>query len=271
MTTSAQEVAMDAARAAAAILQQGLERDISISEKEESRSSIVTWADLRAQEEIVRVVSAAFPDHAIVGEEGLAGEEGGDFVWYVDPLDGTTNYSHHLPLYCVSLALCDSEGVALGLVLDPWRDDLFLATRGEAATHNGRKMSVATTRELRGSLLSTQVQSDDPAFWERYLERARAFLSVGRAVRSLGSPALAMAYVARGWLDCFCEEAMSPWDTLAGTLLVECAGGRVTDFEGSDRPADRHCDVLASNGGLHDELVALLATPASPRKGRENT
>lgn len=252
------QVAVEAARKAGGLLRAGIEQELLVDEKDGSRSSIVTQVDVRAQEEIVRVIASAFPDHAIVGEEGSAGEAGADYVWYVDPIDGTTNYSHGLPQFCVSIALCEPGGVSVGVVYDPWHEDLFVATRDGHATHNRQPMTVAGTAELRGSLLSTQVQSDDPVVWERYLERVRRFLGVGRAVRSLGSPALAMAYVARGWLDCFCEEEMSPWDTLAGSLLVERAGGRVSDFEGTPRPTDRHSDVLATNGLLHDQLVALL-------------
>ena len=259
-------VAAQAARVGGAVLRSALGRDLETAEKDGSRSSIVTWADLRAQEEIVRVISTAFPDHAIVGEEGNAGAAASEHVWYVDPVDGTTNYSHGLPQYCVSIALRDPEGIAVGVVYDPWRDDLFAATRDGVATHNGRTLRVAATAELRESLLSTQVQSDDPAVWERYLRRVRGFLGVGRAVRSLGSPALAMAYVARGWLDCFCEENMSPWDTLAGALLVERAGGRVTTFAGEPRPLDAPADVLASNGRLHAALVSLLTPVTLPEK-----
>lgn len=265
------DLAIRAARAGGAILREGLDRELDVAEKDDQRSSIVTWADLRSQEEIVRIISEARPGHAIVGEEGSGGADESDHTWYVDPVDGTTNYSHGLPCYCVSIALCDAAGVAAGVVFDPWHDDLFAAARDGAATHNGTPMAVAPTATLRSSLLSTQVQSDDPAVWERYLDRVRRFLGAGRAVRSLGSPALAMAYVARGWLDCFCEEHMSPWDTLAGALLVERAGGRVTDFAGHARPVAAHADVLATNRLLHDELVALLLEPsAAPTAGGES-
>jgi myo-inositol-1(or 4)-monophosphatase len=252
------DVAVQAARAGGSVLRQGLERDLTVEEKEQSRSSIVTWADLRSQEEIARVIGAAFPDHAVRGEEGDAGAPDGEHVWYVDPVDGTTNYSHGFPCYCVSVAVVTADRIAAGVVYDPFREDLFAAECDGPATHNDVPMRVAPTAELRASLLSTQVQSDDPEGWARYLSRARAFLEVGRAVRSIGSPALAMAYVARGWLDCFCEEAMAPWDTLAATLLVERAGGQVTAFDGSDRPLATASDVLASNGLLHEQLIAVL-------------
>lgn len=260
------DVALEAATAASAVLAQGLERQLDVREKGADRSSIVTWADLRSQEAIVGVIERAFPDHVIRGEEGNAGAGAGAVSWYVDPVDGTTNYSHGLPYYCVSIAAADTDGIAAGVILDPVRNDIFVATRDGDATHNGERMQVSATAELRSALMSTQVQSDDPEMWERYLDRARALLGVGRAVRSLGSPALAMAYVARGWLDCFCEESMAPWDTLAGTLLVERAGGVVTDFEGSGRPVDGTTDVLASNRLLHDDFASLLSPGTAPKE-----
>lgn len=261
MKSGLREVAVRAARAGGAVLREGLARDLEVTEKDNSRSSIVTWADLRSQRVIAEVIGRAFPDHTIRGEEGDAGRASAEHVWYVDPVDGTTNYSHGFPCYCVSVAVVDGQGIAAGVTYDPLREDLFAASRDGEATHNEAPIKVAATAELHASLLSTQVQSDDPRMWERYLDRVRAFLGVGRAVRSIGSPALAMAYVARGWLDCFCEEAMAPWDTLAGTLLVERAGGCVTTFEGELRPLDRSADVLASNGRLHAELLSLLTKP----------
>lgn len=252
------DVAVEAARAAGAVLLEGRERELEIHEKDGSRTSIVTWADLRSQEEVVRVLRAAYPEHAVVGEEGPAGDPGATHVWFVDPLDGTTNYAHGFPFYCVSVALRDPGGIALGVVYDPFHEDLFVATRGGGATHNGRPLAVSRIRDLRGSLLATHVQSDDPSVLDRYARRARRFVGVARDHRATGAPALVLAYVACGRLDGFCEEQMSPWDTLAGTLLVEEAGGRVTTFDGASRPLDGHSDILASNGPLHDRLLELL-------------
>jgi myo-inositol-1(or 4)-monophosphatase len=252
------EVAIRAARTGGALLLEGRERDLEIVEKDDSRTSIVTWADLRSQEAITEVILDSYPAHAIVGEEGTAGEHGASEVWYVDPIDGTTNYSHGFPCFCVSIAFRDPMGIQVGVVYNPHSGDLFAAERGAGATHNGIPMTVSAVDDLRGSLLSTQVQSDDPAVVERFAERARRFASVARAVRSIGSPALALAFVARGWLDAFCEPYLSPWDTQAGALLVAEAGGSVTTFAGQARSIDRHSDLLATNGLLHDRLLTLL-------------
>jgi myo-inositol-1(or 4)-monophosphatase len=231
---------------------------LDIAEKDGSRTSIVTWADLRSQEEITRVLLGRHPEHAVVGEEGTAGDPGAAHVWYVDPVDGTTNYSRGFPCYCLCLALRDPDGIALGLVFDPLHDDLFAATRDGPATHNGEPMRVSPTADVRQSVLSTQVQSDDGEEVDRYAQRSGRFAGTGRALRNIGSPALALAYVARGWLDAFCEPRMSPWDTHPGALLVERAGGRVTTFDGAPRPLDRAASIVASNGLLHEAVLALL-------------
>jgi myo-inositol-1(or 4)-monophosphatase len=228
-------------------------------EKDSSRTSIVTTTDLRSQEAIVRVIRRSCPDDLIIGEEGEDGESHALSRWYVDPLDGTTNYAHRLPFYCTSIAYCDAGGIGIGVVHDPLRNDMFVAVRGGGATRNGERIAVSAHRHLRNSLLSTQVQSDDPAVLDRHAARLRSFLNAARAVRSLGAPALALAYVSCGWLDAFCEDNMSPWDTLAGALLIEEAGGRSTTFGGTPRPFDQRADILATNGHLHEQLIHILS------------
>jgi myo-inositol-1(or 4)-monophosphatase len=253
------DVAIEAAVAGGTVLRGGYDHDLDIREKEASRTSIVTSADLRSQEQIVHIIRRFCPADLIIGEEGNDGDSRQLSRWYVDPLDGTTNYSHRLPFCCVSIAFCDSDGVSLGVVHDPFRNDMFVAVRGGGATHNGQSISVSKTRELRASLLSTQVQSDDATVLDRYAARLRHFLGVARAVRSLGAPALALAYVSCGRFDAFCEDNMSPWDTLAGALLIEEAGGRVTTFGGEPRPLHGRSDILATNGPLHQQLVETIS------------
>jgi myo-inositol-1(or 4)-monophosphatase len=264
VTDVAREVAIGAVRAGGEVVRAGLGRaDLGIVEKDASRTSIVTWADLASQEAIVDVIHSSFPDEPIVGEEGSVGGDPVGAVWYVDPLDGTTNYAHGFPFYCVSVARCDAQGVTVAVVYDPFREDLFVATRGGGAFHNDQPMTVSKIADVRASLLSTQVQADDPAALDRYAPRARQFVAAARAHRAVGAPGLALAYVARGWLDAFCEPDMRPWDTAAGTLLVEEAGGRVTTFDGEPRPLAETADILATNGLLHEQLTELLAAERS--------
>jgi len=256
--TRALKVAIAAAKAGGEVLKRGRTRELEIKEKDESRTSIVTSVDLQSQQEIVNVIRKAFPGHAIVGEEGTTGDSQAECIWFVDPLDGTTNYSHGLPFYCVSVALCDQHGICAGVIYDPYREDLFLASRGGGAKLNGRGVVVSSTRSLRTSILATQVQSDNPIMLDRYASRSRRFVASARAHRAIGSPALSLAYVAAGWLDAYCEPDMSPWDTLAGTLLVREAGGRVTTFVGEELPVRKPASILASNGLLHADLLQLL-------------
>ena len=253
------DVAMEAAKAAGAVIRDGGAQPINVQEKDSSRTSIVTATDLHSQQEIIKVIRGACPNDLIVGEEGSEGDGAASSRWYVDPLDGTTNYAHGLPFYCVSIAYCDADGIGIGVVYDPLRQEMFVARRRHGATLNGRPIAISARNELRTSVLATQIQTDDLPRLDRYTSRLRRFLGVARAVRSFGAPALALAYVASGRLDVFFEDLMSPWDTLAGTLLVEEAGGRVTDFAGAPRPHDGKTDILASNGHLHGDIVSRLS------------
>jgi myo-inositol-1(or 4)-monophosphatase len=254
------DVAIEAVKLAGAVIQSCNGAELNIQEKDSSRTSIVTAADLRSQQEVIRTIRQAFPHDLIVGEEGRDGKSTSPSRWYVDPVDGTTNYAHRLPFYCVSIAYCDADGVATGVIYDPVRNEMFTAIRDGGATLNGCPMMVSANTQLRSSLVSTQVQSDDALVLDRYTGRLRTFLRVVRAVRSLGAPALALAYVACGRLDAFFEADMSPWDTLAGTLLVEEAGGLVTTFAGVHRPTDHRADILATNGPLHGDILARLTS-----------
>jgi myo-inositol-1(or 4)-monophosphatase len=256
------EVAVEAAKIAGAAIQSSNGADLNILEKDSSRTSIVTAADLRSQREIIRTIRQAFPHDLIVGEEGSDGNNMSPSRWYVDPLDGTSNYAHGLPFYCVSIVYCDADGIAAGVIYDPVRNEMFTAVRDGGATLNGRPITVSANAQLRSSLVSTQVQSDDAKVLDRHTRRLRTFLGVARAVRSLGAPALALAYVACGRLDAFFEDDMSPWDTLAGALMVEEAGGLVTTFAGQQRPIDERDDILATNGRLHDDMLMQLTSPA---------
>jgi myo-inositol-1(or 4)-monophosphatase len=258
MTTTLQ-IAIAAAEAAGEVLRRGSRQELAFHAKDGSRTSLVTSVDLHSQEEIVRVIQKERPGDGIIGEEGTVGDPEAESVWFVDPLDGTTNYMQGLPFYCVSIAHCDARGIAHGVVYDPFHDDLFIAERGLGAKQNGSPLRTSGTALLRDSVLSTQVQSDETATLDQFARRARRFVGAARALRVIGAPALALAYVARGWLDAYCETNMSPWDTLAGTLLVQEAGGRVTTFKGNARPVRPHSSIIASNGTLHNELLKILA------------
>ena len=226
---------------------------------------IVTVAD-RTVEKLVRGrLAEAFPEHGVYGEEGTRDRMEGPFRWYVDPLDGTTNFSHGFPQFCVSLGLeqrpadlkSGQDGTLVaGVIYDPMRDELFTAERGHGAWLNGKPMHVSRTPDLAESLLATGFPSrkrhDSPNihFYHEFTLRSHG-------VRRAGSAALDLAYVAAGRLEAFWEFNLNPWDTAAGILLVEEAGGKVTDFAGAHFQLNSN-EILSSNGLIQDELIGLF-------------
>lgn len=226
---------------------------------------LVTVADRTSETLIKGRLGEAFPEHGIYGEEGTRERMGGEFRWYVDPLDGTTNFAHGFPQFCVSLGLeqrpdglkADEDGTLVAAVIyDPMRDELFTAERGQGAWLNGRKIRVSRTAELSEALVATGFPSrkrhlsPNIHFYQEFTLRSHG-------VRRAGSAALDLAYVACGRLDAFWEFNLNPWDTAAGILLVDEAGGRVTDFSGGAFKMDSK-ENLASNGLIHDELVGFF-------------
>lgn len=226
---------------------------------------LVTVAD-RTVEKLIRTrLGEAFPDHGIYGEEGTRDRMDGEFRWYVDPLDGTTNFAHGFPHFCVSMGLeqrspgmlPDQDGTLVAAVIyDPMRDELFTAERGQGARLNGRTMHVSKIPELAEALLSTgfpsrkRHASPNIHFYQEFTLRSHG-------VRRAGSAALDLAYVACGRLEAFWEFNLNPWDTAAGILLVEESGGKVTGFAGEPFKLDSR-ETLASNGLIHAELVTLF-------------
>ena len=226
---------------------------------------LVTVADRTVEKLIRGRLAEAFPDHGVYGEEGTRERMDGEFRWYVDPLDGTTNFAHGFPQFCVSLGLeqrrpglaSDEDGtIVAGVIYDPMRDELYTAERGKGAWLNGKAIHVSRTPVLAESLISTGFPSrkrhDSPNihFYHEFTLRSHG-------VRRAGSAALDLAFVAAGRLEAFWEFNLNPWDTAAGVLLVEEAGGMLTDFAGGAFQLDSRA-VLASNGLIHGELVELF-------------
>jgi myo-inositol-1(or 4)-monophosphatase len=226
---------------------------------------IVTVADRTAEKLIKERLGEVFPGHGIYGEEGTRERLDGEYRWYIDPLDGTTNFAHGLPQFCVSMGLerrppglvAGQDGTLVAAVIyDPMRDELFTAERGKGAQLNGKRMHVSHTPELAEALLATGFPSrkrhDSPNvhFYHEFTLRSHG-------LRRAGSAALDLASVASGRMDAFWEFNLNPWDTAAGILLVEEAGGHVTDFSGGAFKLDSR-EVLASNGLIHEELVGLF-------------
>lgn len=226
---------------------------------------LVTVAD-RAAEKLIRDrLAEVFPEHGIYGEEGTRDRLESEYRWYVDPLDGTTNFAHGFPQFCVSLGLerrlpglrADEDGtLEAGVIYDPLRDELFTAERGQGALLNGKALRVSRTGELAEALVSTgfpsrkRHASPNIHFYHEFTLRSHG-------VRRAGSAALDLAYVAAGRLDAFWEFNLNPWDTAAGILIVHEAGGRVTDFAGGPVKL-ASAEVLASNGRIHAELIGFF-------------
>jgi myo-inositol-1(or 4)-monophosphatase len=279
-------VAAEIAREAGTLLREFYERGVKTEYKGDV--DLVTEAD-RASEALIRQrLAEHFPEHGVYGEEGTRVRMSGEYRWYVDPLDGTTNFAHGFPVFCVVLGLerrvpglaekADGEMVC-GVIYDPLRDELFVSERGKGAWLNGRRIAVSKTKTLQESLIATgfpshkRHRSPNVHFYQEFTLRSHG-------VRRAGSAALDMAYVACGRLDGYWEFKLNPWDTSAGYLLIEEAGGTVTHFDGSRFTLDSR-EVLATNGLIFVEMKELFAemfagrnlepipTPAEFRARRE--
>ncbi|OXS56855.1 inositol monophosphatase [Cohnella sp. CIP 111063] len=235
-----------------------------------SAQDLVTEVDKGAERMIRNLVATHFPDHSFLGEEGvepgpkasakaLEAVSDAEYLWIVDPVDGTTNYVHGFPFYSISIALAHRGEVIVGVVYDPSRDELFVAERGKGAYVHGRKMSVSQEETLSQSLVATGFPADPHAALPANLADIQAIAPKVRNLRVAGSAALHLAYVAAGRLSGFWEHNLSAWDVAAGSLLVQEAGGRMSDFGGEPyQLAVRN--VLASNGRIHDELSRELTS-----------
>lgn len=253
--------AIDAARAAGRIIRDGMTLPLEVRYKGEI--NLVTQIDVAAERAIVERLRAHGPDHSIVAEEGSGHEGPSPYRWFIDPLDGTTNYAHRFPFFCVSIGLQFETGVVLGVVYDPVRDELFTAVRGSGARCNDRPIAVSTTTELSGSLLVTGFAYDAQRTTHANFPHFANMSRVAQGIRRTGSAALDLCYVAAGRSDGFWELNLSPWDTAAGLVLVEEAGGRVTDFAGA--PFSPYgTQVVASNGVIHAAMLSVLAHAPPP-------
>ena len=250
------ELAVDAARRAGAFLRSRFGSRPAFATKGSS-TNLVTEMDEGAEAIIVEAIRARFPDHAILAEESGALPGAAAHRWIVDPLDGTTNYAHGLPIYGVSIAL-EIEGVlALGVIYDPSRDELFVAERGRGATLDGAPIRVAPTARMAESLLGTSYPNDIRTAARDNRAEHGALLLRCHGVRTIGSAVLGLASVAAGRLDGYWEQRLGAWDVAAGALLIREAGGTVTSVSGG--PLDLAApSILASNGLLQAEILAAL-------------
>jgi myo-inositol-1(or 4)-monophosphatase len=259
---SFESVAIEVVRQAGALVRDRATRAKHVEYKS-GAVDLVPDTDRDAEALIVGHLRRAFPDHVIVAEEASSGvtiapPAADRYAWYLDPLDGTTNFAHAFPHFCVSLALAHGTELLVGIVYDPMRDELFAARRGGGATLNGAPIQVSGVDDLNRALLATGFPYDRRAHADFYLSFFAEFMQCAQGIRRGGSAALDLCYVACGRFDAFWEWKLRPWDTAAGTLIVREAGGSVSDFRGGafDLFGEQ---ALASNGRLHAAMIRVLA------------
>ncbi len=221
------------------------------------RANLVTEMDRRSEELIIGAIRARYPQHAILSEEaGALAGAAGEPQWILDPLDGTTNFVHGLPHFCVALALRVGQEVQAGLVYHPYVDELYRAERGQGAFVNDKPLHVSETAVLDDALLTTGFPSDLSRAQDTNIEHFLALMPKTQAIRRLGSASLDLCYVAAGRLDGFWQPNMLIWDVVPGAIIVEEAGGRISDFAGT--PGVCEGNIAASNGKIHQALVGVL-------------
>lgn len=223
-----------------------------------SRFNLVTKADKESEALIIKAIRRKFPDHQIVSEEkGIIGNNR-KFQWLIDPLDGTVNYSHQVPLYAVSLCLIYNKDVILGVVYNPCLSEMFYALKGKGAFLNHKQIKVSKTNLLWQSLVVTGLPYHFRKNPHSYFQTLQAVSINTQAVRRLGSAALDLCYVACGRFDAFWEKELNPWDVAAGSLILTEAGGKITDFKGRAYDIYHPVETLATNGKIHRQMIKIL-------------
>jgi myo-inositol-1(or 4)-monophosphatase len=265
--TATLTIATAIAREAGALLMDGFGRKIAFETKS-SAIDFVTEYDKSAEKLITEHLTTTFPSHGLIGEEGASKEGSSDYRWYIDPLDGTNNFAHGLPVFCVSLALYKNDVPIIAVIYQPVLDELFTAIIGQGAYLDFRgkhsRMSVSSTDILTHSMVATGFPYDHQWSEHNNVAQLGAMLRQVQGIRRAGSAALDMAYVAAGRLDGYWEFKLHSWDVAAGVLLVQEAGGLVTHVDGTPYQIAPRLALIASNNRIHDAIQSTLATVAIP-------
>ena len=229
------------------------EEDIEVK----SLNNFVTYIDKETEERLVKALGELLPQAGFIAEEKDYGKLSNEYNWIIDPLDGTTNYIHGVPAYCISIALQYKKEIVIGVIHEPNLNETFYAWQGSGAFLNGEKISVSTKKRLKESLIATGFPYHDYSQMENYMKTFHYLMRHSHGVRRLGSAALDLAYVACGRYDGFYEYGLSPWDVAAGSLIVQQAGGEVSDFSGGDNFIFGK-EIVSSNGNIFEEFVRLM-------------
>ncbi|MCQ8180498.1 inositol monophosphatase family protein [Methylomonas sp. EFPC3] len=256
-------IAVRAARNAGDLIQRSSLNIEKLTVDQKSRNDYASEVDRAAEQEIIKVIRTAFPDHGILAEE--SGEaKGNDYTWIIDPLDGTTNFLHGFPHYAVSIALKNKNKLEIGVIYDPTRDELFTAERGGGAMLNNRRIRVTKQNTMRGALIGTGFPFKTMENIEPYLGMFKAVCADAAGIRRAGAAALDMAYVACGRLDAYWEIGVKEWDIAAGVLLVQEAGGVATDFSFNDKYLQSG-NIITGNPKMH-QLMYQIIEPHVPAR-----
>ncbi len=249
------EVAKEAALKAGKMLKENFDEAREVSFKGEI--DLVTDFDSLSQSLIHKHISSRFPEHDFLAEEGLRRERGAEYRWLIDPLDGTTNFAHKFPVFCISIALEKSGETDLGVVYDPLRNEMFWAKIGQGAFLDGKKIRVSSVNDLDKSLVATGFPYDIRESEVNNIDHFNNFAIRVQAIRRCGSAAMDLCYVACGRFDGFWELKLNPWDVAAGVLIVKEAGGRISDFQDKEYSI-YGSETLATNGLIHQQMVDIL-------------
>lgn len=220
-------------------------------------TDLVTKADIESERVITETIRSTFPDHSILAEESGLYSCSSSSRWIVDPLDGTTNFAHQLPLFCSSIAFQHEGEIIVGVILNPVTNELFYAVKNQGAYLNGVRINVSDKKDLKESLLVTGFPYNATDIIDQIMKRMTSCLKASQGIRRLGSAALDLCYVACGRFDGFWEQNLKPWDTAAGYLIAREAGGVVTDFANNPFQTEMH-EILATNSLIHEEMIVLL-------------
>ncbi len=250
-------MALRAARTAAQHMLRAMDRLEALKVEEKARNDLVSEVDRESEAIIIEALHKAYPDHGMRGEEHGQAFEEGEINWIIDPLDGTLNYLQGIPHFCISIAAMRGNQFEHGVIVDPLRNEEFVASRGSGAQLNGKRIRVNSTSRIEAAVVSTGIPPGSiSSDLDGYMSLLKRFTGQARAVRRLGSAALDLAYVAAGRIDGFFEPGLSQWDIAAGTLLVREAGGFVGDFAGGDRFFETG-DIVAANPKLFKAMVQI--------------
>ena len=250
------KVLIEAVQAGAAILKEYFYKEFSIAHKE-GKNNLVTEADLKAEQAIISVINNNYPTHSILCEEVGSVQNDSDYKWIIDPIDGTVNFAHGVPICCVSVAVEYLGEVIMGAVYNPLMNEFFIAEKGNGATLNDNIINVSAKDDFTKAFIVTGFPYKYPEGENGPLYTIDKLLKIGLPIRRLGSAALDLCWVAAGRFDCYYEHHLEPWDSAAGALIVQEAGGTVSSFTGGEF-TPYNSGVVATNGKLHNDIVSII-------------